>query len=166
MPDLMGLWVKAPILKNSKVAIVSKCLKFVNPELYSEISRGKVVLEYCPEQEGNAVYGKIASMIRSTKPDKLYIYTIDGSPHCLTLQAAVNEAAYILKEKIHREHFVVLDGKDLVKISPESIRLARYLSIVEKVLRSNTDVLNELKEHSNEYKIALETGDADLNEKG
>ena len=162
MPDLMGIWVKSPLLKEKTLVIVSKCLKWVNPKLYNKLSDKGVILEHCPEQEGQVVYGKIASIIRSSNPKKLIVATIDGSPHCFTLQAAVNEAAYILGEKIEREHYVILDGEELVKISPESIRVARYLSHVEKLLRENKWILDELKKHSKEYLKALETSDAEI----
>lgn len=162
MPNLMSIWVKAPLLKGRTLVIVSKCLKWVNPKLYNELAKKRVVLEHCPEQEGQVSYGKIASIIRSSNPSKLIIATIDGSPHCFTLHAAINEAVYIVGEKIDREHYVILDGEELVKISPESIRIARYLSHVEKLLRNNKWILNELKKHSKEYLKALEIGDAEI----
>ncbi|MHA1589541.1 MAG: 4Fe-4S ferredoxin [Candidatus Njordarchaeales archaeon] len=164
MPELLALWVKAPILKNADIIIVSKCLKHVNPELYGKITKGKVVLEYCPEQENPESYGKIASIIRSSKPRSLTVVTIDGSPHCFILQAAVNEAAYILGEKVVRKHFVVLDGKELVEITPEAIRVARYLSLVNSLIKRNPYILKELKKHSYEYNLALETNDAEIKE--
>lgn len=162
MPDLMGIWVKSPLLKDKVIVVMSKCLKWVNPEIYDEFSKKGVVLEHCPEQEGQVVYGKIASIIRSSNPRKLIVVTVDGSPHCFTLQAAVNEAAYILGEKVDREHYVLLDGTELVSISPEAIRVARYLSHVNKLLLKNKWILDELKKHSKEYRKALETSDAEL----
>ncbi len=162
MPDLMALWVKAPILKNADIVIVSRCLKYVNPKIYKKVTEGKVVLEHCPEQENPETYGKIASMIRSSTPKSITVVTIDGSPHCFTLQAAVNEAAYILGMKVKRKHYVVVDGKELVEIVPESIRVARYLSIVNKLIKENKEVLKELKKHSKEYQLAIETNDAEL----
>ncbi len=162
MPDLLGIWVKAPLLRKSKLVIISKCLKWVNPDLYEKFSKEGILLEHCPEQEGQLTYGKIASIIRSSEPTKIIVVTIDGSPHCFTLQAAVNEAAYILGEKVEREHYVVVDGKELVKISPEAIRIARYLSLVDRLLRNNKWILGELKKHSKEYAYALKTGDAEV----
>ncbi|MEM1612101.1 MAG: hypothetical protein QXH02_01960 [Desulfurococcaceae archaeon] len=73
-------------------------------------------------------------MIRSMKPRKLMVVTIDGSPHCFTLHASVNEAEYILGEKIERERYVVLNGREIKKISPNAIRVARYLSIVNTMI--------------------------------
>ena len=162
--DLLGIWVKAPILKNSTLVIVSKCLKWVNPEIYDEFSKMGVVLENCPEQEGALSYGKIASIIRTNKPKKVVIVTIDGSPHCLTLQAALNEAAYILGERVEREHYVVVDAEKVVKISPEAIRVARYLSLVQKLIDEKPEILEDLKRLSREHNLALEVEDVGLKE--
>ena len=160
MFDLVKIWVKAPILKNADLLIVSKCLQWVNPEIFKELSEGRVTLTYCPEEEPQLAYGKIASIVRSSRPKSITVVTIDGSPHCFTLHAAVNEAAYILGEKIPRKHYVVLDAEKLVEISPEAVRIARYLSLVEELIKKNMWILQELKKHSLEYKKALETSDA------
>lgn len=162
MPEVLSLWVKTGILRGSKWVICSKCLRYVNPSIYESITRGSVVLEFCPEENGQLVYGKIASMIRSSRPSEITVITIDGSPHCFTLQAAVNEATYILGERIKKEHYVLVDGKRLVRISPEAVRVARYLSLVNMLVEKNPEILKELKKHSLEYLMALKTGGAEL----
>ncbi len=162
VPEVLSLWVKTRLLRGAHWLICSKCLKYVNPAIYSEISKEKVVLEFCPEENGQLVYGKIASMIRSSKPSKITVVTIDGSPHCLTLQAAVNEAVYIVGEKVEKEHYVLVDGEELIKISPEAIRVSRYLSLVDKLVKENPWALEELKKHSLEYALALKIKDAEM----
>jgi len=162
MPEILSTWVKAGILKGTTWIICSKCLKYVNPEIFGEISREGTILEFCPEENGQLVYGKIASMMRSSKPKRVKVYTIDGSPHCFTLHAAVNEAIYVLGEHIEKEHYVIVDGREIVKISPEAIRVARYLSLVDKLIKKNIWILDELKKHSLEYRKAIEIGDAEL----
>ncbi|MEZ0393795.1 MAG: 4Fe-4S ferredoxin [Desulfurococcaceae archaeon] len=154
-PWVWSTWVKAPALRGSELLVASACLPFVNPELFEELSRGRVVLLACPERESAAYYGKLASMIRSSSPRKVVVATIDGSPHCLALHAAVNEAEYILGERVEREHYVVVDGGELRQISPNAVRVARYLSIVEEVVRRHPEVLEELRKHSKEYALAL-----------
>ena len=134
-------------------------MKWVNPKIYEKILEMGVVLENCPEQEGGLSYGKIASIIRTNNPKKIKVITIDGSPHCLMLQAAVNEAVYILGEKVEREHYVLINGKEMIKISPESIRVARYLSLVESLVKKNVEILEELKKVSKEHQKALELSD-------
>jgi len=154
--DLLRIWVKAPQLHNADIVIFGECVEFVNPEIFENLSKNRVVLTYCPEAEGHLSYGKLASIIRSSKPKSIWIVTIDGSPHCLTLHAALNEALYILNEDIRREHYVLVDGKDLVKISPDTVRIARYLHIVNDLLKKNPEVLSELMNHSLEYKYYCE----------
>ncbi|MEM3520241.1 MAG: 4Fe-4S ferredoxin [Thermoproteota archaeon] len=151
---LMETWVKTPRLKENHLLIASECLKYINPKLWKDLKKGKTVLTYCPENETVTSYGKIASMIRSSSPKSITVVTIDGSPHCFLLHAAINEAEYILGEKINREHYVLVDGKDLVKIDPNVVRLARYLSILNKFANSNKEVLEELERHSLEYQRA------------
>ncbi|WP_054857060.1 hypothetical protein [Vulcanisaeta sp. JCM 16159] len=152
---LWSTWVKASRLRDADVAIIAACLPFVNPKLYQEISRDKVVLLACPEREHPALYGKMASMIRSSRPRLITVVSIDGSPHCALLHASVNEAEYILNEDIPRRHYVVLDGEELREISPNAVRVARYLSIVEELVRKNPEALEELAKHSLEYRSSL-----------
>ncbi|MEM3980735.1 MAG: 4Fe-4S ferredoxin [Ignisphaera sp.] len=149
-------WVKTPALKDNDLLIASACLPIVNPTLFQEISRGKFVLLACPEKEPAAYYGKIASIIQSTKPRSITIVTIDGSPHCFALQASINEAEYILGTKINRKHYVIIDGSEIKEISPNAIRIARYLHIVDEMLKKSPDELKKLEYLSLEYKKSLE----------
>jgi hypothetical protein len=73
-------------------------------------------------------------VIGSAKPRRPVAATIDGSPHRFALQASVNEAEYILGEKVDREHYVVVDGRELKKVSPNAVRAARYLSRVDELV--------------------------------
>jgi hypothetical protein len=150
---LWSTWVKSPILKSKKLYIVSACLPQVNKELYERICSEGTVLLACPEKESPTYYGKLASMLRSNEEfiEELIIITIDGSPHCFTLQASVNEAEYILGRKIKREHYVLVNGTELINIDPNVIRIARYLHIVNKLIRENPSVVRELSRCSLEY---------------
>ena len=155
-PYLLSTWVKAPRLKECRLAIVAACLPYINQDLFKEISEGWEVLLACPEREPQLHYGKIASIIRSTRPKEIHVYTIDGSPHCFTLHASVNEAEYILGEKLNKRHFVVVDGKELVEISPDAVRVARYLHIVDQLIKENPKALENLRKHSLEYRFLKE----------
>jgi hypothetical protein len=150
---LWSTWVKSPILKSKKLYIVSACLPQVNKELYERICSEGTVLLACPEKESPTYYGKLASMLRSNEEfiEELIIITIDGSPHCFTLQASVNEAEYILGRKVKREHYVLVNGTELINIDPNVIRIARYLHIVNKLIRENPSVVRELSRCSLEY---------------
>jgi len=158
-PWLWSIWVKAPVLRGSRLVVASACLPFVNRGLFEEIAKDSTVLLACPERESSAYYGKIASIIRSSRPREVVVVTIDGSPHCFALQASVNEAAYILGERVSKRHFVVVDGEQLVEIDPDAIRAARYLHIVDKLVREQREwVEGELSKHSLEFKLARGAG--------
>lgn len=151
---LWSTWVKAPTLANSDLFIVSACLPVVNPELFKQLTQNKVVLLACPERESPAHYGKIASIFRSSRPRKITVVTIDGSPHCFTLHASANEAEYILGNKVDKEHFVVVNGRELARISPNAIRVARYLSLVNEAVEKDPELVRRLEALSKEYRVA------------
>lgn len=158
-------WVKTPMLENAELLIASACLPLVNPELYRKLSENRVVLLACPERESAAYYGKLASIVRSSRPKRIIVATVDGSPHCFALQAAVNEAEYILGERIEREHYVVVNAKELVQIKPDAVRVARYLSIVNKLVEKDPSILSELAKRSKEYLKSLELANSSNSEK-
>lgn len=153
-PRLWSVWVKTPKLSNSILLIASACLPMVNQALFKQLAENKIVLLACPEQENPAYYGKIASIVRSSRPKKIVIVTIDGSPHCITLHASANEAEYILGEKLDKEHYVVVNGEKVAKISPDSVRVARYLSLVNGLLERDPKILEELEGLSKEYRMS------------
>lgn len=152
----MSTWVKSPIFKKGIIYIVSECLVDINPELISRFNNEGLVLTACPESEGYQHYGKIAVIWRSNKKyiKEIRLVTVDGSPHCFTLHASLNEAEYLVGEKIPSRHYVYIDGK-LIEIDPNSIRLARYLHIIDKLYKENMDyVKRELSKYSLEFKAS------------
>ena len=154
-PWVWSIWVKTPMLKGADILIASACLPYVNPKLFEELSKDKVVLLACPERENPTHYGKIASIIRSSKPRRITVVTVDGSPHCFTLHASVNEAEYILGEKVEKKHYVVVNAKELKEISPDAVRVARYLHLVDELLKEKPEVLEKLRKLSLEYRKVL-----------
>lgn len=95
-------------------------------------------------------------MLTSTKPKSITVLTIDCSPYCYTLHAAVNEAYYITKiseKELPKEHYVCLNGK-VNKISPEAIRLSRYLTLTEKAIKENPKLVEELRMYSLEQRLS------------
>jgi hypothetical protein len=85
----------------------------------------------------------------------LIAVNIDSTPYCLALQVASDKVKYILNERLSRRHFVLVDGKELVEVDPDAVRAARYISIVNELLRRNRDfVINELSKHSLEFRRA------------
>ncbi|MCD6084966.1 MAG: 4Fe-4S ferredoxin [Desulfurococcales archaeon] len=150
---LLSQWVKSPEFRGTDLLIASACLPAVNKQLFDELSNGRVTLLACPEEEGGLHYGKIATIIRSARPRSVTVVTVDGSPHCFMLHASLNTAEYILGTELSKRHYVVVDGKELVEVSDNAVRLARYLSLVDRVLGEHPEILNELSRHSLEYKL-------------
>ena len=153
---LWQVWVKAPLLQGADLLVASACLPHVNREVYERLSAGRVPLLACPEAESPAYYGKLASVVRSSRPRSVGVGTIDGSPHCFALHASVNEAEYVLGEKLERKHYVLVNATELREVSPDAVRVARYLSLVDELIRANPWVLERLKGLSLEYRRALE----------
>jgi len=151
---LLNTWVKAPYLKNTNIVVASACLTKVNPGILEEFSKNKVVLLACPEQEGFAHCSKIAAIIRCSCPRSITVVTMEGSPHCYTLHAIVSEAVFLTGSNIKRKHFVVVNGLTLKEISVEAVRLARYLHLVDELLKTHPEVLKELKKLSLEQKLS------------
>ncbi len=152
---LLQTWAKAPFLKDADVLIVSECLKYIYPEVATEFSEGRAVLTVCPEAEQNAiVYGKLASMIRSSPPKTITVLTVECSPHCYLLHAAVNEAIYIADSSIPVSHFVCLNG-EIIEVSNDAIRLARYLHLVQKALDNDPWLREKLGELSLEQQAEI-----------
>jgi len=152
-PWLLSVWVKTPILRDSEILLSSACLPIVDSKVFRELSKDRVTLLVCPEKEGATYYGKIASIVRSSKPRKIVVVTIDGSPHCFILHASVNETEYILGEKLEREHYVLMGGK-LRRISPDAVRIARYLGLVDETISRDPSIIDSLSKLSEEYKMA------------
>lgn len=147
---LLETWAKAPFLNKADVLIIGECIRNIYPKIYQKFATDKIILTACPETE-QPIFGKLASMLTSTKPKSITILTIDCSPHCYTLHAAINEAYYITKSDVPRSHYAILNGK-INKISPEAIRLGRYLTLCQKAISAK--IIKELKKYSLEQKRA------------
>lgn len=142
---LLSTWVKSSKLKEKNLIILSACLSNVNPELYRRITEGKEVLQVCPEREGIHYRGKLALIIKSCKPKLIEIVTLDGSPHCYLIHASINTVEYILGYRLNKKHYVVVNGEEIREISSEAVRLARYLHIIDELLRKDTKLTSKLE---------------------
>jgi len=148
---LVETWVKASFLREASLLIVSECAQAVFPDVYKRFVEGRVVLTSCPEVENaEMIMGKLAAILACSNPSDLTVLTMEGSPHCLTLHAAANEAIFITKASVPLKHFVILDGK-VIQVSSESVRVARYLHLVQKCIQRCPDVLKDLGRHSLEH---------------
>jgi len=154
MYSLPRTWVKSAPLRGASFLIAATCVKNLYPEVFRKLSQGRVALITCPEDDNSTqVMGKLASMVRCSKPKDIVAVSIEGSPHCLLIHAAVNEALFVLGEKIPTKHYVVLNG-ELIEIEPEAVRVARYLHLVDRLIKEKPEILETLRKYSLEYKWA------------
>ncbi len=148
-------WVKASPLRRARILLAAECVKNLYPDIFKELAEGRVVLTCCPETENpTMLMGKLASMMTCSKPAEIVVASIEGSPHCLLLHMALNEALFVAKIRdVEVRHYVVLDGR-LIEVSEEAARLARYLHLVQKALEKCPELLEELGRYSLEHKWA------------
>ena len=148
---LLETWVKAPFLKDASLLLMSECAQEVFPELCKKFMKGRVILTSCPTVENSGlIMGKLASILTCSPPKEVTLLTVDGSPHCFALHAALNQALFLTKSNIPCSHHVIVNGK-AVEVSPESVTVGRYLHLVQKCIQKNPEVLDELGRHSLEH---------------
>ena len=147
--SLLSSWVKDQSLYGKCIIICSECL-LNNDNVFEKISHmGDIILKACPEKEENTYFGKIATIIKCSKPRKIIVVTRDGSPHCRVLHNALLQAMFLTGSNVEHENYVVLD-ENLVRISRETITLSRYLSVIEEIL-GKINVKEFLRRSSIEY---------------
>ncbi len=91
----------------------------------------------CPEEHHVNMLGfKLSGMLARSHVDRLVVVTVDGSMHCIQLHYLAEEV-----EKMglirRREHYVI-EGRRLIRIDPEAVRVSRFLSKVSRLLEGNT----------------------------
>jgi hypothetical protein len=141
---LLQTHVKSPFLKQAPLLITGECVQHTFPKIYKQFAKGKVILTCCPEAEGSGLLvGKTATLLACSKPKEVIVLTIDGSPHCFQLHAAVNQAFYLTGLTAPLRHIVIVEN-DVREVSPESIRVGRYLHLVQKCIHEYPKILEEL----------------------
>ena len=154
--SLLSTWVKDPVLKDSILIIVSRCLmrddivnKIMNKiETRTNVELNNIViLHACPEEDRDTYHGKISAFLKCAKPREIWVITREGSPHCFILHFAVNEAIFVSGVKIVHRHFVYFND-DVIEIVPDAVRVARYLHIVNMLVSKNPDVIMKLSQIS------------------
>ena len=100
----------------------------------SRFSEGRVALGVCLEAEHlNVVALKLASIFARVDLEEVVVLTVDGSPHCIQLHHAVEEARKVTGRQINVRHFVI-EGGEALEVSPEAVKVARYLSKIQRLL--------------------------------
>jgi len=126
------------IRSNPRLLIYGECVRVEHPEVLKEFSEGRVCLAACPESEHiNMIALKVASIVSRLEIKELLVLTVDGSPHCIQLHHAIEEALKISPSPAKVRHLVVYKGKAL-EISKEAIKTARYLFKIENLMRTKT----------------------------
>lgn len=140
LPDYMRLLstnaASKEIRSNPRLLIYGECIRVEHPEILDDLSKGRTCLAACPEREHiNVIALKVASIISRLELEELLVLTVDGSPHCIQLHHAVEEALKISRSPVKVRHVVIYKGKAL-EISRETVKTARYLFKVENLIKT------------------------------
>ena len=155
MSKITETWVKTPSLREASILLAAECVRKIYPELFKKLAEGREAFVCCPETENpTMLMGKLASIITCSRPGEIVVVSIEGSPHCLLLHMALNEALFVAKAKeVSVKHYVVLEGR-LIEVSEEAARVARYLHLVQKAIEKCPELLEELERYSLEHRWA------------
>jgi len=152
---LLETHVKSSFLKQASILIVGECIPNAFPNIYKRFAKGRVVLTSCPETEkAGLLVGKTATIIACSNPKEVVVLTVDGSPYCFQLHAAVNQAFFITKAEVPLRHLVIAES-DVREVSAESVRVGRYLHLVQKCIQEYPKVLEELSRYSLEHECSM-----------
>ncbi len=126
---------------SNKMLIIGRCVEVEHGEVLSFFKdTGYSVFSVCLEEEHiNMVGFKLAGILRRCRDflKEVAVLTVDGSPHCVQLHFMVEEAFKVtgLEGEIRRKHFVIVRGEGVVEVPKESVKVARYLSKVSKLIK-------------------------------
>lgn len=128
------------IRSNPRLLIYGECVRTEHPEILEEFSKGRVALAVCPESEQlNIVSLKVASILCRVDLEDLLVLSVDGSPHCVQLHHAVEEALKISCSPVRVRHLVIYRGR-VSEVSKDAIKTARYLFKIENLIRKAHDL--------------------------
>ena len=126
------------IREKRKVLIYGSCIKEEYPEILEKFREKYVLLSVCLEKEHmNMVGFKLLGMMKRSRPEEIVVLTVDGSPHCVQLHFTIEECSKILEEFKERIVHLVIENGKIRKISPETVKICRYLTKVERILTRN-----------------------------
>jgi len=150
---LMETYVKAPFLRKASILVAGECVQSVFPETLKRFVENRAVLTSCPQvEEFSGLLQKLAMIVRCAKPNEMVVLTVDGSPHCNMLHVSVNGAVFLTKAKIPTKHFVIIGEGEAKEVSSQSIRVSRYLHLVEKCIQKCPEVISDLRRLSLEQR--------------
>ena len=132
---LLSTSVTSRDVRGRDVLIYSECLRSEWPNILAREAGGRLALAVCLEREHiSHITAKLATMIIMGKPASMTVLTVDGSPHCVQVHFALQQALRITGLSLPVRHLVVEKGA-VYEVSPEAIRTARHLSEVVSLMR-------------------------------
>jgi len=138
--ELLSTNVKSEVLRKGRLLLYGTCVEAEAPEVFGEFSKGRIPLSVCLEKEHMDKVGfKIATILMTSDPKEMTVLTIDGSPHCLQLHFAAEQAKRIAKSEVNAIHFVIEEGKS-VEVSQDAVETARHLSRIQKLLEKGRGI--------------------------
>ena len=133
--SLMSMSVTSSLLKNADLLLYSSCIEREYPEVVEKQSMDKTALHVClQERHMDPVGFKVATIIYKSHPRSITVLTMNGSPHCVQLHMAVEQAKQLTNYAGAVKHLVVERGV-LIEVSSEAVKAARHLAMVEELLR-------------------------------
>ncbi len=134
MGDLLSTNSASRRFRGKGIVIYSSCIEEEWPEILKDFGSEYVPLKACPEEvHVNKISLKVASILARVDLKWIKVISVDGSPHCLHLHHAAEEAIKVTGSKVPVEHLVVYKGK-LRKVSERAVKLSRYLYKLDKLL--------------------------------
>jgi len=118
-----------------KVLVFGRCLEIEDPRVlegFDEYAKVSVCLE---EEHVNMAGFKLAGVLIRGNYEEVAVLTVDGSLHCVQLHHMVEEVCKLLRDPPRRRHMVVQRG-GIVEVSEESVKVSRYLSRVDSLLKN------------------------------
>lgn len=117
------------MVQGNDLLFYSVCIENEHPHIFKKFSELRTPLWACLELEHiNMLVYKISCMLRLDKPPKsISVLTVDGSPHCIQLHYAVEEAKKISGSNVEVRHFVISRG-EVEEVASQTIKKSRYLS--------------------------------------
>jgi len=132
--ELLSTNVKSKVLREGPLLLYGTCVEAEAPEVFKEFSKARIPLSVCLEKEHMDKVGfKIATIIMTSDPKEITVLTMDGSPHCLQLHLAAEQAKRIAKSGVSIRHFVIEEDRS-IEVSQDAVETARHLSRIQKLL--------------------------------
>ncbi len=142
VPKLIDCNARSRVIRsNNKILLIGRCVEVEHGDVLTPFRKsGYSILSVCLEEEHiNMVGFKLAGILRRCRDflEEVAVLTVDGSPHCVQLHFMVEEAFKVtgLEGEIRRKHFVIVKGEGVVEVPKESVKVARYLSKVSKLIK-------------------------------